>query len=201
MILDLLGNLKFADSKSKIPKPNTKTTPKGMCLKRQDRQAVPVRVKKTACSQWRPNMRVADCATVWVCKCLQLIYLSWQSAPCLVAYLIVSVATTELSESVLRSDTAFAYLSLSLETCHPVQCRVNMRARHCLRLQLFAADSSECTPFNPFWNLYKKLLQLPVKLASFEQRGTRMTLPMPMSLCGKEPGKTWGQICANDPHS
>ena len=178
MILDLLGNLKFADSKSKIPKPNTKTTPKGMCLKRQDRQAVPVRVKKTACSQWRPNMRVADCATVWVCKCLQLIYLSWQSAPCLVAYLIVSVATTELSESVLRSDTAFAYLSLSLETCHPVQCRVNMRARHCLRLQLFAADLSECTPFNPFWNLYKKLLQLPVKLASFEQRGTRMTLPI-----------------------
>ena len=85
-----------------------------MCLKHQDRQAVPVRVKETACSQWRPNMRVADCATVWVCKCLQLIYLSWQSAPCLVAYLIVSVATTELSESVLRSDTAFAYLSLSL---------------------------------------------------------------------------------------
>ena len=26
--------------------------------------------------QCRANMRVADCATVWVCKCLQLIYLS-----------------------------------------------------------------------------------------------------------------------------
>ena len=26
--------------------------------------------------QCSPNMRVADCATVWVCKCLQLIYLS-----------------------------------------------------------------------------------------------------------------------------
>ena len=26
--------------------------------------------------QCRPNMRVADCATVWVCKCLKLIYLS-----------------------------------------------------------------------------------------------------------------------------
>ena len=32
--------------------------------------------KKTACVQCRPNMRPADCATVWVCKCLQLIYLS-----------------------------------------------------------------------------------------------------------------------------
>ena len=43
----------------------------------------------------------SSCATVWVCKCLQLIYLSWQSAPCLVAYPSVSVATTQLSESVL----------------------------------------------------------------------------------------------------
>ena len=65
--------LKFTDSKSKVPKPNTKTTPKGMCLKRQ---AVPLRGKKTACSPCRPNMRVADCATVWACNCLQLIYLS-----------------------------------------------------------------------------------------------------------------------------
>ena len=39
-------------------------------------QAVQEGGKKTACSECRPNMRVADCPTVWVCKCLQLIYLS-----------------------------------------------------------------------------------------------------------------------------
>ena len=52
----------------------------------------------------------------------------------------------------------------------------------CLGLQVFATDLSECTPLNPYWNSYQKSLQLPVKQASFEQPGTRMTLPMPYVL-------------------
>ena len=56
-----------------IPKPNTKTTQNWMCLKPR---AVREGGKKNCMFQCRPNMRVADCATVWDCNCLQLIYLS-----------------------------------------------------------------------------------------------------------------------------
>jgi len=88
----------------------------------------------------------SSCATVRVCKWLQLIYLSWQSAPCLVAYPIVSAATKELSESVLQAASVASkgillfsqwhcirilHYSLSPATCHPVQCRVNMRVADC----------------------------------------------------------------------
>ena len=45
----------------KVPKPNTKTTKTEMRLKPQ---AVQEGGKKTACSECRPNMRVADCPTV-----------------------------------------------------------------------------------------------------------------------------------------
>ena len=55
-----------------IPKPNTKATQKGMCLKPR---AVREGGKKNCMFQCR-NMRVADCATVWDCKCLQLMHLS-----------------------------------------------------------------------------------------------------------------------------
>ena len=69
-----------------------------------------------------------------------------QSAWCLVAYPIVSVATKELSESVLLAVSIapqgilllsqwhcirILYCSLSLTTCHPVQCSPNMRVADC----------------------------------------------------------------------
>ena len=39
--------------------------------------SIRARTRQENCTfQRSPNMRVADCATVWVCKCLQLIYLS-----------------------------------------------------------------------------------------------------------------------------
>ena len=97
--------LKFTDSKSKVPKPNTKTTPKGMCLKRQ---AVPLRGKKTACSPCRPNMRVADCASVWACNCLQLIYLS-------VLHLILFDIYLELqttSFKLMFGETSIVYVNI-----------------------------------------------------------------------------------------
>ena len=59
----------------KVPRPNTKTTQKGMCLKPQ---VVPVRVRTRQwnCTfQCKANMMASDRDT-WVCKCLQLIYLS-----------------------------------------------------------------------------------------------------------------------------
>ena len=83
---------------------------------------------------WLGWSQIAESTDTWL----------WQSAPCLVAYPIVSVATKELSESVLlavsiapekiflsqRHCVQIWYCSQfqsSLATCHPVQRRPNMR--------------------------------------------------------------------------
>ena len=81
---------------------------------------------------WLGWSQIAESTDTWL----------WQSAPCLVAYPIVSVATTELSESVLLAVSIapkgilllsqwhcirILYYSLSSATCHPAQCSPNMR--------------------------------------------------------------------------
>ena len=118
---------------------------------------------------WLGWSQIAESTDTWL----------WQSARCLVAYPIVSVATTELSESVLLA-VAIApkgilllsqwhrvrMLQPSLATCHPVQCSPNMRVADCSTvwvgkcLQLIYRGALHLTLF---WNLYKKLFQLPVK--------------------------------------
>ena len=89
----------------------------------------------------------SSCATVRVCKWLQLIYLSWQSAPCLVAYPIVSAATKELSESVLQaaSIASKGILFLSQWYCNRIlhSHRRHVLQRHRESLQMVAADLSE----------------------------------------------------------
>ena len=54
--------------------------PKGILLLSQWHciRILPYSLSPATCHpvQRRPNMRVVDCSTVWVCKCLQLMYLS-----------------------------------------------------------------------------------------------------------------------------
>jgi len=94
---------------------------------------------------WTENL----CSSHWgKCKFCDLDTWLQQSGPCLVAYPIVSVATKELSESVLlavsiapekvflsqRHCVQIWYCSQfqsSLATCHPVQRRPNMRVADC----------------------------------------------------------------------
>ena len=85
---------------------------------------------------WLGWSQIAESTDTWL----------WQSAPCLVAYPIGSVATKELSESVLLAVSIapkgifllsqwrcirILHYSLSPATCHPVQCRPNMRVADC----------------------------------------------------------------------
>ena len=108
------------------------------------------------------------------------------------------------SFSCLR-DTALAYyitvyqsIAGKLSSSTMLAKREGCGLRHCLSLQVFATDLSGCTPLNPILNPFSSQSNKPV---SFEQPATRLTLPMPMSLCGKEPRKTSAQICGTDLHS
>ena len=85
---------------------------------------------------WLGWSQIAESTDTWL----------WQSGPRLVAYPIVSVATKELSESVLLAVSIapkgilllsewrcirILYYSPSLATWHPVQCSPNMRVADC----------------------------------------------------------------------
>ena len=82
---------------------------------------------------WLGWSQIAESTDTWL----------WQSAPCQVAYPIVPVATTELSESVLLAVSIApkgillllqwhcVRILVSPATCHPVQCRPNMRVSDC----------------------------------------------------------------------
>ena len=85
------------------------------------------------------------------------------------------------------------------------QCSPNMRAVDCATvwvrkcLQLFYLPALHLTLFEIYIrNRFSSQSNKPV---SFEQPATRMTLPMPMSLCGKKARKTSAQICASESHS
>ena len=99
----------------------------------------------------------------------------WQSAPCLVACPILSVATKELSESVLLAVSIapkgilllsqwhcipILQYSLSPAACHPVQCRPNMRVADCATvwvckwLQLIYLSALHLTLFDIYIYIY-----------------------------------------------
>ena len=126
---------------------------------------------------WLEWSQIAESTDTWL----------WQSAPsapCQVAYPSVFVCNKRavkicvagcfnctkgdpsLVSETLHSHIILQSISLSLANCHPVQCsakREGCGLRHCLSSQVFATVLSACTPLNPFWNLYKKSFQLPVK--------------------------------------
>ena len=111
----------------------------------------------------------------------------WQSAPCQVAWRIVSVATKELSESVLLAASIapkgilvlsqwhcirISYYSLSLATRHPVQCRPNMRVADratvwvCKCLQLIYLSALHLTLFD-IYTVYTEIASAPKQISQF----------------------------------
>ena len=126
---------------------------------------------------WLGWSQIAESTDTWL----------WQSAPCLVAYPIVSVATKELSESVLLAASIapkgilvlsqwhcirISYYSLSLATRHPVQCRPNMRVAEratvwvCKCLQLTYLSALHLTLFD-IYTVYTEIASAPKQISQF----------------------------------
>ena len=133
---------------------------------------------------WTENL----CSSHWgKCKFCDLDTWLQQSGPCLVAYPIVSVATKELSESVLLAASIapkgilllsqwhcirISYYSLSLATRHPVQCRPNMRVAEratvwvCKCLQLTYLSALHLTLFD-IYTVYTEIASAPKQISQF----------------------------------
>ena len=118
----------------------------------------------------------------------------WQSAPCLVAYPIVSVATRELPESVwVAVSTApkgilllsqwhrVRMLQPSLATCHPVQCSPNMRVADCSTVWV-----GKCLQLIYRGALHLTLFEIYIRNCSSSQSN---------KLVSSNPGHAWPCLC------
>ena len=133
---------------------------------------------------WLGWSQIAESTDTWL----------WQSARCLVAYPIVSVATTELSESVLLA-VAIApkgilllsqwhrvrMLQPSLATCHPVQCSPNMRVADCSTVWV-----GKCLQL-----IYRGALHLTL----FEIYRRNCSSSQSNKLVSSNPGHAWPCLC------
>ena len=126
---------------------------------------------------WTENL----CSSHWgKCKFCDLDTWLQQSGPCLVAYPIVSVATKELSESVLLAASIAPKGILFLSQWHSIRIVESITFANICSWFIWVESN--------LFDIYIRIASAPKQMSHSEQPATRMTLPMCIWQEVEEPG-------------